>query len=1132
MTNARTMADAFGQAPMFFRSVSLERDVRDPGASRSYVMTGWLERQIERIAEGLESGSTRRAWRMIGDFGVGKSALALAIVQALDPRVADDAMPVRRLLASRPGRIGRMLPIIVTGSARGLGAELDRAIRELLKAVDVGTRAKEAVLGAGDPFRALVTFKDAVSRTDQFDGVLLVIDEMGRFIEAAEDNTPDIYELQALAEAAARSGDAPLCVMLILHKGFQSYAEDWRSARRLEWEKVAERFEELVFDHPLSHTAALVAEALDVDRRAIPSAVDHAYQATGLMVRDLGWLGPRSDDLAPACWPIHPAAIPVMSRFFASFGQNERSLFGFLASEERLGLRDHASRTAVDGGLYGLPEFFDYVATSFGYRLTSRAGAAEWSRIRGVLDRAGDADEIEVAVLKSVGMLDLLDTPELQATMESVSAALCPRFDAVEVEKAIGRLAKGGLLFRRPGRNELRLWTSSRVDLTSVWQDAAREVPSERVVGALGRHLASLPIHSDILARRHSILTGTSRRFSVTLTHSDNLKGRSAHEGADGCIVAVLCDTAQDMLMARAWAEEVTACDPTVIAIAVPRVSELELPLIELLRHRWIASNATTLKEDAHAASEIERTIGRLEQELVASLEDRLGLRGSRPHEMVEVHQAGNEVSLAGAMHVLVSDICTTSYGEAPLVDNELVNRHVLTSAGAGARQRLIEQMFEHAQDKDLGFDGRKNPPERALHLSILRKGRMHRELADGWGIEIPDEGDDPLRVRPALNAVEKKLRKSGERVPLLDIYDELEAMPFGVRRGLAPLLFATVLVARSHHVAMFERGTYCTRIDGAAFMRILKGPEHFSFQWVALEGVRADVFRKLSRVLDGAQNDGDGLRALVDPLIRFGVGLPHYTQNASILSDRARAVRRALAGARSPVDLIFTDLPNACDCPPIPVGHPSVDANEAQNFVERLADSIDELRACYPNLLETLRTQVIEGARAHDRHDLSSRAGGLAFRVQDQRLRTFLMRVSDDELGEDSWAEALGGAVVGKPPARWLDRDVAAWNAALDELLGLFQRVETVTFGKGETGRQAVRLALTHAHGGEQASIVELSPLTADQKEAMGAIRRLAAEVGLEMTQIAARLCLSDDHGQTHEAGHDRSDQDERGVA
>ncbi|MEL7830287.1 hypothetical protein AAG604_03055 [Citromicrobium bathyomarinum] len=1126
MTNARPMTDAFGQAPMFFRSVSLERDIRDPGASRSYVLTGWLERQIERIAEGLEADSTRRAWRMIGDFGVGKSALALALAQALDPRVMSDAMPVRRLLNSRTRKVRRMLPIILTGSANGLAVELSKAIRDALDTVDVDAKARKAVLSTDDPFRALVTFKDAVTNADDFDGVLLVVDEMGRFIEAAEETAADIYELQSLAEAAARSGAAPLCVMLILHKGFQSYAEDWKAARRLEWDKVAERFEELVFDHPLSHTAALVAEALDVDEQAIPTKVMRAYHAVGENIRELGWLGPRNTAQVPECWPIHPGAVPVMSRFFASFGQNERSLFGFLASEEPLSLRDHAARTPIGGDMYGLPEFFDYVATSFGYRLTSRAGAAEWSRIRGVLDRADEADEAEVAVLKSIGMLDLLDTPELRASAESVRSLLSPRFSATEIERAIERLVKGGLLFRRAGRDELRLWTSHRVDLTAVWQSAAREVPSERVVGALGRHLASLPIRSDILARRHSILTGTSRRFSITLTHSGGLKGCSAHDGADGGIVAVLCDTSQDMRMAKAWAEEVTSADPTAIAIAVPRASELEAPLIELLRHRWIASNATSLKEDAHAASEIERTIGQLEQELVTALEDALGLRGGRPGESVVVYQSGREVSLTGAMHVLVSDVCTRTYRDAPLVDNELVNRHVLTSAGAGARQRLIEQMFDHCQDKDLGFDGKKNPPERALYLSILRKGRIHRELGDGWGIEIPEEGDDPLEVRPAMHAIEARLRSSGERVALLDIYDELEGRPFGVRRGLAPLLFAIVLVARSHHVAMFERGTYCTRIDGAAFMRILKGPEHFSFQWVALEGVRADVFRKLSRVFDSPENADEGLRALVDPLIRFGVALPHYTQNASTLGDRARAVRKILANARSPVDLIFTDLPIACDCPAIALDDADGHASAAQQFVERLSDSIDELRACYPTLLERMRSQVIRGTDADDRKALSERAGGLAFRVQDQRLRTFLMRVSDSELGEDSWAEALGGAVVGKPPSRWLDRDVATWDAALEELIGLFLRVETVTFGTGETGRRAVRLALTHADGGEQASIVELKPLTSDQEEAMGAIRRLAAEADLEMSQIAARLCLSED------AAPGSSDENRRGTA
>lgn len=1112
MTRENTMAAAFGDAPMFYRSVALSRDLNDRHASQSFVLTDWLERQVARLADGLAAGSTRRAWRMIGDFGVGKSALALALIQALDPRLSETPTPVRLSLESGGTQAPRLFPLVITGSAEGLAGELRQCIQDALEdAAWMAAADRKKIVSASDPFKALTLFKDAAARSEQFDGALLVVDEMGRFIEAADGSSSEIYELQTLAEAASRSGNAPLCVILILHKGFQSYAEDWRAARRLEWEKVAERYEELVFDHPLSHTAALVSEALKVEASAVPDAAAAAYAAACDKVRKLGWLGPRDDGHPIDCWPIHPAALPIMARFFANFGQNERSLFGFLASDEPTGLRSYASRTPANGNTYGLPEFFDYVATSFGHRLSSRAGAAEWSRIRGVLDRTESADPVEVAILKCVGLLDMLDSPDLRSTAEALSAALGARYGQDEIEAAIDRLLASGLMFRRPGRDEFRLWTSNRVDLSRVWQDAAREVPADSIAKALSRHLALLPVRSEILARRHSVLTGTNRRFAISLVHCGALKGARMHEGADGGVVAVLCDDMQGLLMAKAWASEVSASDPTILVLVAPRLGDFEAPLIDLLRHRWIAANVNALKEDAHAASEIERSIVRLEQGIVQVLEDAFGMRGDRPVRGIEAIRKGVQFTLEAPLHVVLSDICDETYDRAPLVDNEMVNRHVLTSAGAGARQRLIERMFEAADGKDLGFDDRKYPPERALFLSILRRGLVHRLVDETYAVDFPDKARDPLRLLPVLQEIESTLRNSGERVSLLEIYEKIEGLHYGTRRGLAPLLFAIVLVARAHRIAMFERGTYCTRIDGAAFMRILKGPEHFSFQWVQIEGVRAEVFRKLVEVLESTRDSEPSLRSLVDPLIRFGVALPHFTQNAEKLSSEAKAVRRALADARSPVDLIFKDLPIACGFEPIPAGSGDTPKEGSAQFVARLAECVAELRGCYPALLGEIRHSAMEAAHATDRPTLSTRARGLAFRVQDQRLRTFLMRVADDELGEDSWAEALGGAVVGKPPSRWLERDVAAWHSSLSELAGLFLRVETLSFGEGDTGRDAVRIAITRADGQERAEIVDLDGISSDQRDALGAIRRLAVEAGLTLSEVAAHLSLSD---------------------
>jgi hypothetical protein len=311
-------------------------------------------------------------------------------------------------------------------------------------------------------------------------------------------------------------------------------------------------------------------------------------------------------------------------------------------------------------------------------------------------------------------------------------------------------------------------------------------------------------------------------------------------------------------------------------------------------------------------------------------------------------------------------------------------------------------------------------------------------------------------------------------RVEVLTIYSELGRAPYGVRAGLAPLLLAVILASNQHHLAVFERATYCPRFDGPAFMRILKAPQHFELQWVAIEGVRAEVFRRVGQIL--GTGESDGLLSVVEPLIRFGAGLNHYTQRTQVLSPLAIAVRTALLRASSPIDLLFADLPAACAFAPfIPQEKPAKKATT--EFVAKLEEAISEMRACYPELLRRMTGEICAGLEdvGGGRERLRDRAQQLIFRVKEQRLRTFIQRVGDPALDNDAWIEAIGGALVGKPPSRWLAQDEASWSARLDEICAAFLRTEAASFEDGAHGHAAVRLALTYGDGREAISVIPL---------------------------------------------------------
>ena len=314
-----------------------------------------------------------------------------------------------------------------------------------------------------------------------------------------------------------------------------------------------------------------------------------------------------------------------------------------------------------------------------------------------------------------------------------------------------------------------------------------------------------------------------------------------------------------------------------------------------------------------------------------------------------------------GGLSALLSRICDDLYPQAPKILNELLNRQYLSSAAAAARQRLIERIFSAADQPCLGIPEGKSPPEKSMYLSVLGAGKVHRDEGAGLVLALPPDNDDPLRLRPALAQVVTMLEAmDGRRVPVPAIFATMQARPFGIRAGLAPLLLAIVAAAHSHEIAIYETGTFLTSLRATDFQRLIKQPALFEFQLCRVTGVRAEVFARLARVFAdqpvvARQPD---LLDVVRPLTALAAGLTDYARQTSEISELARSVRQVLLTAREPANMLFHDLPVACGLDPFPPDR-QADAGHAQAFVSRVREATDELRAAYPRMLERIRQHL-----------------------------------------------------------------------------------------------------------------------------------------------------------------------------
>ena len=1108
MTDKR-IADLFNIRSRFLRSAHLERDFHDSTALSGYVRTNFVEDCCDRIGDGLRPKSGRRAWRVTGDYGSGKSSFALLLANALAGR--DNELPpqLRRVVDFKKFGVAQpaFLPVLVTCSRQSLGTSILRALHNSI--VDVykrGAKPKVAeqiqrLLNAkqepGDEqiVDAILDANSQIMADSKGQGLLLIVDELGKFLEFAALNPhrQDVFVLQRLGEAASRSGNEPLFVVCLLHQGFSAYADHLNQSAQREWEKVAGRFDEIVFNQPVEQVGHLIASALNVRVDQIPRAQAYATRHAMQRAIELGWFGAAHQqplvDLATRLYPLHPTVLPVLIRIFRRFGQNERSLFSFLLANEPFGLQAFSEQRLHAAEPYRLHNLFDYVRTNFGHRLTAHSYRSHWNLIESIVESYATEDTLHIQIVKTVGILNLLND-DLLGTEQSVVCALASDDHTLQrqIKTALDKLhrVKRVLYDRGHGRG-LCLWPHTSVDLEKAYDDARRSVQTpQRVASLIKEHLETRPI----VARRHYIETGNLRYYDVrycSVTELPNLLSENI-TNADGVIVVPLCETIteRDVAVAFTRTDELKSRPNWLVAVPQP-LSNLASLVQEVQRWEWVATNTLELNSDKYGREETSRQLEAARAQLERRIQAQVGFKQFGERTSLAWFHQGKPLEIINGRHLLseLSRLFDQTFTNAPHVHNELVNRRSLSSAAAAARMRLVEKMFTHGNVEWLGMDAAKKPPEMSMYLSVLLNTGIHQPHDDTWRIGEPHfNRDKKCNVLPTLKKIRDIVQRQPDaRVGVAALFTELRKPPFGVRDGMIPLLLTVFAIAHEQDVAFYKDGSFLREMTGEAMLVLTKQPERFELQYCKIEGVRAELFEKLLSVLE-VKPTGERRVELLDvvkPLCVFVAQLPVYVHNTKKLSSTALAVRDAILAAREPARLLFNDLPKACGFEPFSAS--AAAGKEVQAFIRGLKTALDELRAAFPELQERLRkllreTFALPGAFQQFRTALARRAEQVVLGVNEPKLRAFCLRLMDDNLPESEWLESLGSYLALKPPAKWHDAEEDFFGQELGPLATRFHRVESIVFVDGKPSRNGIgiRLAITQANGNEHEQVIHFA--------------------------------------------------------
>lgn len=1092
-------------APAVLRpSTRIDLDFEE-GALKDFILheTGW--QTIARLLTDLQrSGGVAATWT--GPYGTGKSTLALFLASLLSDNETMRSA-ARSKLGARQGQTVEAalaatstdwLSVRLVGQRHDLAATVFDALRDAALGRWPGAKWLIDALENRDPAGLM----DAVGKTlsNEGAGLLLIVDEMGKFLEAAADQTGDLMVLQDLAERAVR-GACPTILLGILHQAFDEYARRLGGLAREEWAKIQGRFSDTPFSLSVDETVSLIG--LSLQGRA--TKLMRARASTVLEALDTSKLSSskafekRLSRVAPLD-PMTALMLGPISR--RRFSQNERSIFSFLGSGEPFGLKDYLK---ANDAAYPVDMLWDYLHHNFHSAiLASGSDGRLWGEAADAVLRAERLDDaLCVRITKTVVLIEMFARPfGLVATDAVISAALAD-VNPQDVDAALKRLSDQSVIVHRKHLGGWCIYGGSDIDL---------DIELERGLSAIGDRrdaaLTALPTLRPVVAKRHYHETGAMRWFErVVTTPARAIKQISARlkkSSASGFFVLILEDedgVPNDPLSSL---KKLASDDGRPLLVAQSEADEYIEVGSEYAALQWVQSNTPELASDRIARAELSARRDAVEQKLYDSIEASFA-DAAWVDPIAEKKKARR-----WGLTQLASEAAGRAYSSAPVIFNELINRNAVSGNVAGARRKLMYAMVRSRRNRDLGIEG--YPPEKSIYLSLLLQTGMHGETTKPGRYDFLPPKDDAWRA--VIDEADRCLREEGASLKSADaLYNIWAAPPFGLKRALLPIVLLHYASLRENCVAFYQNGYYAPDIGADQIDTLLQQPEKTELKWIAADGINRDLLIRVARFVDEYLDAGPVETALevTKPLAQFAYRLPPVVKRTASLSERTRKLRDVLVNASDPFELLFKDLPQSLG---LVEASEHAERSRIAEIVQRLSEAVTELINAEENILDQLRDAVfkaLETERGEGYEALIERAVPVPMETGDEQLNGFIARLRNASASA-SWAQAIGTLAAGKPYKTWSDADVAAAKLRIAELGRRFAHVEAFLAARS-TSSESLTYALTVEGGGGDARTT-LAEATRVRREDAPLIEKAASDLlalldgeGLSRSQVRAVL-------------------------
>lgn len=899
-------------------------------ANVQYVVTPNGQRAAQSIIDDFHSGI--HSFTIIGTYGTGKSSFLLALETDMS-RINKE----KRLL--NPKKLSETADfeiLNIVGDYSELSTLLGRKLN-----VDGHS---QSIL---DELKA---YYNQMKADNKF--LLIVIDEFGKVLEHAAKNNPEreLYFLQKFAEFV-NVPSRDILLLTTLHQNFGAYAKNLTETQKNEWIKIKGRFKEITFVEPVEQLLYLASKQLYGSFSR--NVCENAKQLYQLAVETKFVSNAFSVETAQQLYPLDSFSAYAVTSAIQRYGQNERSLFSFLAARGSNSLTEFQTKSNLT---YNLANVYDYIVFNFySYLKDANVDSMSWSsmqvsieRVEGLDWETGDKLTSAIKIVKAIGLLNLFGIASFAMSPEQMAEYARLAMAVQDADNIIGKLKRLKIIRYAEYKQRLLLFEGTDIDLEFEIRRASTQVARPvSFIDDLRKFINSRisPV------KAHYYHKGTPRYFEYEIR--EDAVDMTPSGDIDGYIELIFSANANALDTIK---ETSANTEHAVIYAYFNNTEKIIDHLYNIKKYEYILTKVLIDKNaDPVAYSEIQKLKEYEETLLNKAVSDNLFAYRNRVTWIFKGEK--QNVSSHRDFNKLLSMVCDEVYCQSPVMHNELFNRHKLSGAISSARKNYLEALVKRYNEEDLGFEKDKFPPEKTIYYSLLKNTGLHT------GISFAD-APSSNGIMTLWDASMRFLKSTvGKQRRISELIKILSSQPFKLKQGFLDFWIPTFLFIKRQDFALYDanRGAYIPNVDMLFFELLQKHPADYAVKAFEVDGVRLDFFNQYRRFVNLGEEFDITTQSFIEtikPFLFFYKKLNDYTKQTRKFTHKSTMrFRDVLATAKDPEKAFFEDLPDALGFTKKLKGN-----SDIEEYGIVIQQAIRELRSCYAQLIDRLEIRLVDG--------------------------------------------------------------------------------------------------------------------------------------------------------------------------